>query len=376
MVFQTSMSRTGEPTRSCINSNKVTQPSPGSGELSDHLAKRNAPSYFNSLPVSSFSMLDRLISPVWAIYTDFVFLLSCSFRWSMHTLRTISSSECKRFAENQCRLTSQCDRFDEQIVGSEIPKWLASSLLVVKAILAYAKDKPASDIEISRPAADDLDENDEDDDEDDEEVDNPIPESVAFLGLPPQINEPRQASASRLRLLWSSKDLDFVFKICTDVLLILTQKHSVDEAFINSGVQDWSTLIETVAATGKLFPNNGTTGGSWLIALNDKNDKRTQVLKNSQTTCLGDPRFLMSELLKAGRGFLIPNAVADPNQPLHPIFPESSSTTPSNLVAPAELLASYNECKISFMSSHHRKGKSSAMSSTSSSRFISPDAKC
>jgi len=41
----------------------------------------------------------------------------------------------------------------------------------------------------------------------------------------------------------------------------------------------------------------------------------------------------------------------------------------------SELLASYNECKISFMSSHHRKGKSPAKSSTSSSSFISPDAK-
>ena len=41
----------------------------------------------------------------------------------------------------------------------------------------------------------------------------------------------------------------------------------------------------------------------------------------------------------------------------------------------SELLASYNECKISFMSSHHCKGKSPAKSSTSSSSFISPDAK-
>jgi len=31
--------------------------------------------------------------------------------------------------------------------ANEIPKWLASSLLVVEAILAYAKDKPNSDAE-------------------------------------------------------------------------------------------------------------------------------------------------------------------------------------------------------------------------------------
>ncbi|KNZ55491.1 uncharacterized protein VP01_2663g8 [Puccinia sorghi] len=37
--------------------------------------------------VSSSSMLHRLISHVWMSNTDFVFLLSCSFRWSMHTLR-------------------------------------------------------------------------------------------------------------------------------------------------------------------------------------------------------------------------------------------------------------------------------------------------
>ncbi|KNZ52289.1 uncharacterized protein VP01_3628g4 [Puccinia sorghi] len=81
--------------------------------------------------------------------------------------------------------------------ASEIPKWLASLLLVVEAILAYAKDKPAFDIELSRPAADDLDENDDDDDEDDEEINHPIPESVAFLGLPALINDPCQAIASQ-----------------------------------------------------------------------------------------------------------------------------------------------------------------------------------
>jgi hypothetical protein len=67
----------------------------------------------------------------------------------------------------------------------------------VEAILAYAKDKPASDVELSRPTADELDENDNDNDEDDKDVNNPIPESVAFLGLPALINEPRSAIASQ-----------------------------------------------------------------------------------------------------------------------------------------------------------------------------------
>jgi len=53
--------------------------------------------------------------------------------------------------------------------ANEIPKWLASSLLVVEAILAYAKDKSASDTELSRPAADHLDENEYDDDKDNAE---------------------------------------------------------------------------------------------------------------------------------------------------------------------------------------------------------------
>ncbi|KAI9612780.1 hypothetical protein H4Q26_007941 [Puccinia striiformis f. sp. tritici PST-130] len=81
---------------------------------------------------------------------------------------------------------------NESLEASEIPKWLASSLLIVEAILAYAKDKPASEIERSRPASDDLDENEEDDEEDDKDADNPMPDSVAFLGLPALINEPRQ----------------------------------------------------------------------------------------------------------------------------------------------------------------------------------------
>ncbi|KNZ55488.1 hypothetical protein VP01_2663g5 [Puccinia sorghi] len=230
--------------------------------------------------------------------------------------------------------------------------------------------------------------------------------------------------------------------------------------------RDWSTLMDTVAATCKLVPNNGTTGGSWLIALNDKKDQKTQEsAKESGNSTLkifsgetagsemqideivptdpkkpsddapwrltvdGTMQFLMSELLKAGRDCLAPNAVADPTTSPNlpgivrpPIFSQasqstrmpsldtadvgstgpSSSVTTSNLVASAlgnklekadehqvaafshacfimswmsELLASYNECKISFMSSHHRKGKSPAKSSTSSSSFISPDAK-
>ncbi|OAV88065.1 hypothetical protein PTTG_29169 [Puccinia triticina 1-1 BBBD Race 1] len=263
---------------------------------------------------------------------------------------------------------------------TEIPKWLASSLLIVEAILAYAKDKPASEVELTKPAAEELDESDEDDDEDDR-VDNPIPDSVAFLGLPALMNEPRQATANQTASTSAAKstktpelsssafnqpleeDLELIFQICTNVLrcqqcgrhdflaafrvlLTLTQKHSVAEAFLNSGVpaillrsfsfktesrgclpyaamllrdtvesnpvkqaimtkeithfisshgrvrqsdlpsfcrhlvpmawRDWSTLMETIAATCKLVPNSAATCGSWLIALNDKKDQPTQ----------------------------------------------------------------------------------------------------
>ncbi|KAI9600681.1 hypothetical protein H4Q26_000471 [Puccinia striiformis f. sp. tritici PST-130] len=428
---------------------------------------------------------------------------------------------------------------NESLEASEIPKWLASSLLIVEAILAYAKDKPASEIELSRPAADDLDENEEDDEEDDEDADNPMPDSVAFLGLPALINEPRQAGASQAASTSAPKSTknaealsgrhDFLAAI--RVLLILTQKHSVAEAFLNSGVpaillrsfsfktesrgclpyaamllrhtvesnpvkqaimakeithfisshgrvrqsdlpsfcrhlvpmawRDWSTLMETIAATCKLVPNNGTAGGSWLIALNDKKDQKPQgsntepsnptlkipsgetagsdmqideILPTDPEKPLDDApwrpavdgtmQFLMSELLKAGRDCLAPSAIADPTTSPNlpgivrpPIFsqasqgarlpsldtveigsigPSNNSATTSNLVVAAlggstnklekadeqqvaafshacfimswmsELLASYNECKISFMSSHHRKGKAPAKSSSSS----------
>jgi hypothetical protein len=48
-VSQKSTSKTGEPTLSCINSNKVTPPLPDSAEPSDRSVKRNAPNYFNLL---------------------------------------------------------------------------------------------------------------------------------------------------------------------------------------------------------------------------------------------------------------------------------------------------------------------------------------
>ncbi|WAR63783.1 hypothetical protein PtB15_17B384 [Puccinia triticina] len=461
----------------------------------------------------------------------------------------------------------------ESLEVTEIPKWLASSLLIVEAILAYAKDKPASEVELTKPAAEELDENDEDDDED-EDVDNPIPDSVAFLGLPALMNEPRQTTANQTASTSAAKstktpelsspafsqpseeDLELIFQICTNVLrcqqcgrhdflaairvlLILTQKHSVAEAFLNSGVpaillrsfsfktesrgclpyaamllrhtvesnpvkqaimtkeithfisshgrvrqsdlpsfcrhlvpmawRDWSTLMETIAATCKLVPNSAATGGSWLIALNDKKDQPTQepnkeasnsTLKIASGETAGnemqideiaptDPekpsddapwrpavdgtmQFLMSELLKAGKDCLAPSAAADPTTSPNlpgivrpPIFSQasqstrmpsldtvdigstgpSSSATTSNLLASAlggstnklekadehqvaafshacfimswmsELLASYNECKISFMSSHHRKGKSPAKSSTSSSLAAAADLK-
>jgi len=134
---------------------------------------------------------------------------------------------------NVALLRNATGLMNESLEANEIPKWLASSLLVVEAILAYAKDKPASDIEVSRPVADDLDEND---DEDDEEDNNPIPESVAFLGLPALINEPRQPIASQAASTSAPKsvksgeasssafaapsqeDLELVFKIFTNVL--------------------------------------------------------------------------------------------------------------------------------------------------------------
>lgn len=95
---------------------------------------------------------------------------------------------------NVTLLRNAAGLMNKSLEANEIPKWLASSLLVVEAILAYAKDKPTSDVELSRPTADELDENDNDDDED---VNNPIPESVAFLGLPALINEPRPTIASQ-----------------------------------------------------------------------------------------------------------------------------------------------------------------------------------
>ncbi|KAA1107112.1 hypothetical protein PGT21_002719 [Puccinia graminis f. sp. tritici] len=455
---------------------------------------------------------------------------------------------------------------NESLEATEIPKWLASSLLIIEAILAYVKDKPASEVELSRPAADELNENDEDDDDEEEDANNSIPDNVAFLGLPALMNEPRPATANQTASTSASKstktpevsspafsepseeDLELLFQICTNVLrcqqcgrhdflaairvlLILTQKHSVAEAFLNSGVpsillrsfsfktesrgclpyaamllrhtvesnsvkqaimtkeithfisshgrvrqsdlpsfcrhlvpmawRDWSTLMETIAATCKLVPNSGTTGGSWLIALNDKKDPTTQESdKDASNSTLkipsgetagsemqideiaptdaqkpsddapwrpavdGTMQFLMSELLKAGKDCLAPSAVADPTTSPNlpgiirpPIFSQasqstrmpsldnvdigstgpSSAATTSNLLASAlggstnklekadeqqvaafshacfimswmsELLASYNECKISFISSHHRKGKSPAKQSTSSS---------
>ncbi|KAH9449323.1 hypothetical protein MJO28_010441 [Puccinia striiformis f. sp. tritici] len=75
--------------------------------------------------------------------------------------------------------------------AGKISKWLASSLLIVEAILAYAKDKLAYKIELFRPAADDLDKK-----EDDENADIPMPDSVAPPGPPALINKPSQAGAS------------------------------------------------------------------------------------------------------------------------------------------------------------------------------------
>lgn len=456
---------------------------------------------------------------------------------------------------------------NEKLEASEIPRWLASSLLVVEAILVYAKDKPASEIELSRPAIGELDENDDDDDEEEEEdLAHSIRDGGAFLGLPGLLNESRQLNADTNTSASvhkstksgegptssfvepSEEELDLIFKICTNVLrcqlcsrhdflaairvlLILTQKHSTAEAFLNSAVpatllrsfsfktesrgclpyaamllrhtvesnivkqtimtkeithfisshgrvrqadlpsfcrhlvpmawRDWSTLMETIASTCKLIPNNGTTGGSWLITLNDEKDRKTQesdkkpydstlkipsgeiagtemqideILPTASEKHTDDEpwrpavdgtmQFLMSELLKAGKDCLAPSSAADSTISTHlpaiirpPIFnqasqgtrmpsleaPDVASTDPSsnsatsNLVASAiaagastklekadeqqvaafshacfimswmsELLASYNECKISFMRFHHRKGKSPARSSAAS----------
>ncbi|KAI9613912.1 hypothetical protein H4Q26_009762 [Puccinia striiformis f. sp. tritici PST-130] len=101
--------------------------------------------------------------------------------------------------------------------AGKISKWLASSLLIVEAILAYAKDKLAYKIELFRPAADDLDKK-----EDDENADIPMPDSVAPPGPPALINKPSQAGAS--------------LSASTSAPKFLTQKHSVSEAFLNSGV--------------------------------------------------------------------------------------------------------------------------------------------
>ncbi|KNZ52288.1 hypothetical protein VP01_3628g3 [Puccinia sorghi] len=257
---------------------------------------------------------------------------------------------------------------NKSLEASEIPKWLASLLLFVEAISAYAKDKPASDIELSRPVADDLDENDNDDDEENEEVNNPIAESVAFLGFPALINEPCQETASQTASTLAPKsvksgepsslafaapskeDLELVFKICTNVLrfqqcgrhnfladirvlLILTQKHSVAKAFLNSDAcpilpfyfviplnqtrsnkQSWPKRLFTsfplmavpdnpiyllfadicfpwpgkIGQPGwrqslklaNLFPTMALRWGSWLIALDDKKDQKTQESKN------------------------------------------------------------------------------------------------
>ncbi|KNZ50319.1 hypothetical protein VP01_4490g1 [Puccinia sorghi] len=188
--------------------------------------------------------------------------------------------------------------------------------------------------------------------------------------------------------------------------------------------------METVAATCKLVPNNGTMGGSWLIALNDKKDQKTQksekesgnsTLKIYSGETVGR-EMQINEILPTDPENLSDDAPWRPTvdgtmhcRPNH--FTQSSrncwtsyfqsklsnsSATTSNLVASAlgnklekadkhqvaafsyvcfimswmsKLLASYNECKISFMSSHHRKGKSLAKSSTLLSSFISLDAK-
>ncbi|MBW0460652.1 hypothetical protein O181_000367 [Austropuccinia psidii MF-1] len=163
---------------------------------------------------------------------------------------------------------------NELLEASDIPTWTASALLVVEAILAYSKSKPATDVPAIKPTPEELDENDEDEDEDDDnDIDDVMGESTNFLGFPvfdsgllstrslnlnssdlaqkssksSEISTPIPAPAHS-----STEDLDLLFRICTNllkyqkcgrhdflaairVLLILTQDHSVAEAFLSSG---------------------------------------------------------------------------------------------------------------------------------------------
>ncbi|PLW29099.1 hypothetical protein PCASD_19760 [Puccinia coronata f. sp. avenae] len=195
--------------------------------------------------------------------------------------------------------------------------------------------------------------------------------------------------------------------------------------------RDRSTLMETIAATCKLVPNNGTTGASWLIALNDKKDQKAQeadkesynsTLKISSGEKAGSEMQIdemvptdsdkpsdnaswkptvdgtMQFLIQGSQSTRMPSLeIAD----IESTGPSSSATT-TNLVTSAsgnklekadehqvaafshacfimswmsELLASYNECKISFMSTHHRKGKSPAKSFALPSSFGPADVK-
>ncbi|KNZ56695.1 hypothetical protein VP01_2340g3, partial [Puccinia sorghi] len=294
--------------------------------------------------VSSFSMLDCLISRVWAIYTDFVFFLSCSFC-------CISSSECKLFAENQCRLNSQCDRYDEQIIGSH-------------------------------PSEEDLE---------------------LVFKICTNVLRCQQCGCHN-----SLADIR--------VLLILTQKHSVAKAFLNSGAcpmlpcyfviplnqtrsnkQSWPKRLLTsfplmavpnnpiyllfanicfpwpgnIGQPGwrqslqlaNLFPTMALRGGSWLIALDNKKDQKTQESKKESDNSIlkissgetASSEMQIDEIVPtdpekysddapwrptAGKDFPAPNAVADPTtSPNLPGIADAGSTGPSSSATTSNLVS-------------------------------------
>ncbi|KAH9820843.1 hypothetical protein DFH28DRAFT_1121207 [Melampsora americana] len=166
------------------------------------------------------------------------------------------------------QLLSQTSLTSDPQDPTQIPVWLASALLVLEAILAYSKSKQGSDASKSSTSTDEDNEDNEEDDDD--ETDDNMLAPTGFLGLgaltadstpnkqpssiqPSTSKASKAASVSEPETRPTDAQLDLLFQICTNllrfqqcsrhdflaairVLLILTQKHTVAEAFLSSGV--------------------------------------------------------------------------------------------------------------------------------------------
>ncbi|CAH7686641.1 expressed protein, partial [Phakopsora pachyrhizi] len=150
------------------------------------------------------------------------------------------------------KLLQKAPLFSDSLEASLIPPWLASALLVVEAILAHGKNKPASELTNSQPMPEEIEENDEDKDDDEDENGNDDADDRMAEASTSRSNKNTMAK-DLMPMEPPEKDLDLLFHICTNllrcrmcgrhdflaairVLLLLTQKHSVAEAFLSSGV--------------------------------------------------------------------------------------------------------------------------------------------